>query len=158
MTLAVGDLANDIECVKLKPTSKIATLRFVREQPLRLLEKELRGIINEWFILHKGRHGEGRVDAASELLVEVVVDGAEQTRLRLALDHGLLHHIEIGLSTWTPLRQSVLSSRGTPPVLSSTHLDIALVQAINRLESCWICERQSVWSEPHHIPMLLMKF
>lgn len=88
--------------------------------------------------------------------MEVIVDGAEQTWLRVTLDYGLLHHIEIGLAhVWS----AAFASDGAKYLsLNGAHLHIALIQAVDRFESCWVREGQSVWSEPHHIPMLLVKF
>ena len=97
VALAVGDLADDVEGVELQPLGEVAGARLVDVQALRLGQEELGRVVDERLVLHQGRHGEGRVDAAAELHVEVVVGAAEQRRQRVALDHGLLDDIEVGL-------------------------------------------------------------
>jgi hypothetical protein len=95
--LAVGDLANDIKGVELQPAGKVARPRRVDVQALRLLQEQLGRVVDKRLVLHQGRHGKGRVDAAAELHVEVVVGRAEERRQAVALDHGLLDDIKVGL-------------------------------------------------------------
>jgi len=97
--LGVGDLADDVEGVELQPAGEVAAVRVVGEEGLGALEEQLGRVVHERLILHQRRHGEGRVDAPPELGVEVVVGGAEQAGEAVALDHGLLHDVEVGLVT-----------------------------------------------------------
>jgi hypothetical protein len=97
MSLAVGDLTNDIKGVKLQPLGKIAALRIVHKQLLRLLQEELGGVIDEWLVLNQSGHGEGRVDLSAKLGVEVIVGCAEEGWEVVALDDRLLNDIEVGL-------------------------------------------------------------
>lgn len=97
MALAVRDLANDIKGVELQPPRKVAPVRVLDKQTLRLLQEQLGRVVDKGLVLHQLGHGKGRVDAAPELCVEVIVGGAEQARHGVALDNGLLHHVEVGL-------------------------------------------------------------
>jgi hypothetical protein len=125
--LAVRDLADDVERIKLQPPREIAGLRVVDVQALRLLEEETGGVVDERLILHQSRHGERRVDAAAELHVEVVVRGAEEGREAVAFDDGLLDDVEVGLGWgWSWCLLTVRKG--------GTHLDEALVQPVDGLE------------------------
>lgn len=97
MALAVGNLANDIKGIKLQPARQVAALRVAHKQLLRAVEKQLGRIVDKGLVLHQRRHGKGRVDAAAELLVEVVVDGAEEAGQGTAFDDGLLDDVKVGL-------------------------------------------------------------
>jgi hypothetical protein len=97
VALAVRDLANDVKGVELQPAREVAGLGLVDVQPLRLLEEQLGRVVDKRLVLHQGRHGKGRVDAAAKLHVEVVVRRAEQRGQAVALDHGLLDDVEVGL-------------------------------------------------------------
>lgn len=97
MPLAVGDFANDVKGVELEPAGEVAALGIFHVEVLSLLQEQLGRVVDEGLVLDQGRHGEGGVHASSELAVEVVVDGAEERRQALAIDDGLLDHVEIGL-------------------------------------------------------------
>lgn len=97
VALAVGDFANDIKGVELQPARKVAALGAVDEDALRLVQEELGRVVDKGLVLHKLRHGKGRVDAAPELGVEVIVGRAEQALQRAPFDDRLLHHVEAGL-------------------------------------------------------------
>lgn len=107
MTLAIGDLANDIKGVELQPPRKVAAFWLLDKQALRLLQEQLGRVVDKGLVLHELRHGKGRVDTASELCVEVIVGGAEQARHGVALDHRLLHHVEVGLMRVSPVPRVV---------------------------------------------------
>ncbi len=80
MPLAVRDLTDDVEGIELQPAGKVTCFGLVDVQPLSLLQEQLGCVVHKRLVLHQRRHGKGRVDAAAELHVEVIVGGAEQRR------------------------------------------------------------------------------
>lgn len=99
MSLAVRDLTNDIEGVKLQPLCKITALWVVDEQFLGLLQEQLGRVVDKRLVLNQSRHGKGRVDLSAKLGVKVIVGCAEQGWEVVALDNRLLNNVEVGLGS-----------------------------------------------------------
>jgi hypothetical protein len=78
MSLAVGDLSDDIKSVELKPLRKITDIRLFNKEVLRLIQEQLGGVVDEGLVLNECAHGEGRVDTSAELGVEIIVCCAEE--------------------------------------------------------------------------------
>jgi hypothetical protein len=97
MPLAVRNLTDDVESVKLQPPGEVAAVGVPGVEPLSLVEEELGRVVDKGLVLHERGHGKGRVDAAAELGVEVVVRGAEEGGEAGAADDGLLDDVEVGL-------------------------------------------------------------
>jgi hypothetical protein len=97
MSLAVSDLANDIKGVELEPLCKVTDISLLSKEVLGLFQEQLSGVINKGFVLNQCTHREGRVDTSAELGVEVIIRGAEERCETVALDHGLLYNVKVGL-------------------------------------------------------------
>lgn len=97
VTLAVGNLANDVECIELQPSREVEALFVSGKELVCLVQKQLRRVINKGLVLDQCAHRKGRVDASPELGVESVVDGTEQRGTAASVDDRLLYFVEIGL-------------------------------------------------------------
>lgn len=97
MSLAISDLANNIKSVELKPLRKITDISPLGKELFGLFQEQLGGVVDKGLVLNQCAHGEGRVDTSAELGVEVIVCSAEERCETVALDHGLLDDVKVGL-------------------------------------------------------------
>lgn len=136
---------------KLKPLCKVTHSVWRSKQSFRLIQKDLDGFSDAWFVLDQLTHGECIVDRSAQVCMIRLVNRGEQGRQSLAFADGLLDWIESRLKT--PNQNNT-----GEPLMEVSYLDETFVQSINCLQRLGICERQSIRPKPDDVSMLTVQF